>query len=273
MKRKKNSLKDCLRDEKKRKSFIVGIAVFIIVFIGLNLYQINAEGRQGDLILLNEESGKNNVVEENPDIDSATVNENENVNININSDLNAPAEEEISSDVTGTADPGNGVIFVDVGGSVNIAGLFALPKGSRVDDAIDAAGGLCEDAEMKYLNRATVLADGDRLYVPTASEVQDGTAPPSVGQVTAAGGYGGDTSTGSVTNGSTGNNAAGQGLINLNTASSDELQKLNGVGPATAQKIIDYRTKNGSFKRIEELMNVSGIGVKTYEKFRDYITV
>ena len=62
-------------------------------------------------------------------------------------------------------------------------------------------------------------------------------------------------------------------IINLNTGSSEELQKLNGVGPVTAQKIIDYREKRGGFKRIEDLMNVSGIGVKTFDKLKDYITV
>jgi len=171
-------------------------------------------------------------------------------------------------------------IFVDVGGAVNINGLFALPAGSRVADAIEAAGGLKEDANVKYINRATVLYDGDRLYIPTDNEVRNGTAPPTAGQVTASGGYGG-----SGGNGSTGSppyngpdetsdsNSTSNGLININTADSAELQKLNGVGPVTAQKIIDYRTKSGGFRRIEDITNVSGIGAKTFERLKSRITV
>ena len=223
-------------DERKWKPIIVGIVVFFVVFIGLTLYQQTAEKAQGDVILTGEE------------IDSV--------------DEEMPVESDVATvETEGIIEPA--VIFVDVGGAVHLSGLFALPAGSRVADAIEAAGGLTENAEMKYINRAYVLSDGDRLYIPTVTEVRDGTAPPTAGQVTASGG-----ATGSAPQGSSGTT-----LININTAGSEELQKLNGVGPVTAQKIIDYRTKKGLFKRIEDLMNVSGIGAKTFEKLRDYITV
>ena len=218
-------------DEKKWKPIIVGTIVFIVVFAGLTAYQKTAEKNHEDEIVRDE------ITES---IDESTIID----------------EEEENSVVQDT-------IFVDVGGAVNLSGLFALPAGSRIADAIEAAGGLTEEADIKYINRAYVLADGDRLYIPSASEVQSGTAPPSAGQVdTAAGVFSSNTQNDSADN-----------LININTAGSDELQKLNGVGPATAQKIIDYRTKRGGFKRIEDLMNVSGIGAKTFEKLRDYISV
>ena len=220
-------------DEKKWKPIIVGIVVFFAVFAGLTLYQQSAGKTQGDVILTGEE------------IDSV--------------DEEMPVESDDRTEVV--IEPS--VIFVDVGGAVRLSGLFALPAGSRVADAIEAAGGLAENAEMKYMNRAYVLADGDRLYIPTVTEVRDGTAPPTAGQVTSSGGAAGTAPQGS----------SGTSLININTAGSDELQKLNGVGPVIAQKIIDYRTKRGLFSRIEDLMNVSGIGAKTFEKLRDYITV
>jgi len=215
-------------EEKKWKPIIVGIVVFIVVFIGLTLYQQSSNINENDMILTENE---------------ATQESEENV-------INVVIEETVTT------------IFIDIGGAVNVSGLFALPAGSRVADAIEAAGGLTENAEIKYINRAFVLSDGDRLYIPTISEVQDGTAPPTAGQVSSSGGAAASpgTETGSV-------------LININTAGSDELQKLSGVGPVTAQKIIDYRSKRGDFKRIEDLMNVSGIGVKTFEKLRDYITI
>jgi len=210
-------------NEKRWKPIFIGILAILIVFFGLMLYQQTAENHQEDIIM-NDEG-----IDNSEDIEVSDV----------------------SSDIVTT-------IFVDVGGAVNISGLFALPAGSRVADAIEAAGGVTENAEIKYINRACVLADGDKLYIPTVNEVKDGTAPPSVGQ-------------GEVTVSSYSEPTSS--LININTAGSDELQKLNGVGPAIAQKIIDYRDKRGGFKRIEDLMNVSGIGAKTFEKLSAYITV
>lgn len=227
-------------DERKWKPVIVGIIVFIVVFIGLTLYQRAAGNAEGDMI----------VTVEN-EIDSTDETE-------------AAETGEATPEYT---PPEPSAVFVDVGGAVQISGLFALPAGSRVADAIEAAGGLTENADVKYINRAYVLSDGDRLYIPTVTEVKDGTAPPTAGQVTAAGGASAGASA------APGQGSVEQALININTAGSDELQRLNGVGPATAQKIIDFRTKRGAFSRIEDIMNVSGIGAKTFEKLRDYITV
>jgi len=231
--RKRNNLKNF--DEKKWKPIIVGIIVFVIVFVGLTLYQQAAGKTQGDVILTDGNEAASEIGEEHESPDTETQDEYQN------------------------AEPS--VIFVDVGGAVRVSGLFALPAGSRVADAIEAAGGLTEDAEVKYINRAFLLSDGDKLYIPTVSEVSGGTAPPTAGQVSESA-YSG-----------TAQENAGAALININTAGSEELQKLSGVGPVTAQKIIDYRTKKGSFSKIEDLMNVSGIGSKTFEKLRDLITV
>ena len=221
-------------DSRKWKPIVVGVIVFAVVFTGLTAYQKATEKDSGDIILTGE-----------ADTGIAEIHE----------------QDEAESD------PGMDMIFVDVGGAVNISGLFALPKGSRVADAIEAAGGLTESAEVKYINRAYVLCDGDRLYVPTVTEVLEGNAPPTAGQVNASGG------SASIAYGSSSSGGTNALLVNINTAGSEELQLLNGVGPATAQKIIDYRTKHGAFKRIEDLMNVSGIGAKSFEKLSDHVTV
>ena len=252
-------LKDTFTDESRRKHFLVSVVVFFVVFIGLTLYQHNKEKAAGDVILI---SGADEAVSEE---ENNAVIEKENStesleNNGYNGEDAVPMLEEAS------------VIFVDVGGAVQISGLFALPAGSRIADAIEAAGGLREGADVTYLNRATVLGDGDRLYVPTETEVKNGTAPPSAGQVTALGGYTGGNSAGTPLSGASPNSGRVV-IINLNTGSSEELQKLNGVGPVTAQKIIDYREKRGGFKRIEDLMNISGIGIKTFDRLKEYITV
>ncbi|MCI7393157.1 MAG: helix-hairpin-helix domain-containing protein [Lentihominibacter sp.] len=139
-------------------------------------------------------------------------------------------------------------IFVDIGGAVNTPMLAELPENSRVEDAIRAAGGLTEDADLSGINRAEFLEDGEKVYIPCLDE--------EAGRVTGLS-----------------QQEEASGKVNINTADSTTLQTLNGVGPATAEKIIDYRSDNGSFRRPEDLKNVSGIGDKTYEKLKDYITI
>jgi competence protein ComEA len=169
--------------------------------------------------------------------------------------------------------PETAAIFVDVCGAVRSPAVYELHGGSRVYEAIEAAGGLTDDADVTYMNRATALTDGDRVYVPTAEEVASGEPlPGSAGLVGAAsaassGGQG-------VADGSAGaGGPSGSSLVNLNTADSAALQTLNGVGPATAQKILDYRDQHGPFAKIEDLKNVSGIGDKTFEKLKDGLCV
>ncbi|MCF0144182.1 MAG: ComEA family DNA-binding protein [Firmicutes bacterium] len=147
-------------------------------------------------------------------------------------------------------------IFVDIGGAVNNPMLAELPEGSRVEDAIVAAGGIRNDADLTNINRADFLEDGEKIYIPIL--------PVSEGDTI----EGGDNAAASASAGT-----AGTGKVNINTADSTALQTLNGVGPATAEKIIDYRNSNGRFKKTEDLKNVSGIGDKTYEKLKDDITI
>lgn len=136
-------------------------------------------------------------------------------------------------------------IFVDIGGAVKSPQVVELPEGSRVEDAIKAAGGLADNADLTDINRAAFLEDGEKVYIPEIYDEGDGeySAP------------------------------QGDGKININTADSEQLQELNGVGPATAEKIIEYREENGRFSHIEDIKNVSGIGDKTFEKFEDDIKV
>ena len=157
------------------------------------------------------------------------------------------------------------VIYVDVSGAVKKPNVYELEEGSRVYNAIDLAGGFSEDADYSNLNLAQVLKDQDKITVSTKEELK------------------GENNKEAVTNGkwsgisnaessSTIGSVDGD-MININTANSEELQNLSGIGPSTAEKIIDYRTQNGKFNTIEEIMNVSGIGQKTFAKFKDRITV
>lgn len=164
------------------------------------------------------------------------------------------AEESITAEETQAAS-----IFVDIGGEVMTPTVAELPEGSRVADAIEAAGGLTDKADLTEINRAAFISDGEKIFVPSV-DGQDG--------------YGTDASGGTSGNGDmSGGSYSSGGKININTADSQQLQQLTGVGPATAEKIIAYRNENGRFKSIEDIKNVSGIGDKTFEKFKNSIKV
>jgi competence protein ComEA len=141
------------------------------------------------------------------------------------------------------------VLLVDVAGWVRHPGVYEFEEGSRVIDAIDAAGGARTGALLESLNLAAPLTDGSQILVPRAG---DKAAPPVAGE---AGG------------------AVADALINVNTASATELEALPGVGEVIAQAIVDYRTENGPFASVDDLEDVSGIGPATLEEIRDQITV
>lgn len=158
--------------------------------------------------------------------------------------------------------PLDGTIYVDVGGAVKTPMLAELPDGSRVDDAIRAAGGLKKEADMTNVNRAEFLVDGQKVFIPSFALDEDGNVIESAASFDASGAEAAGAG-----------NADPSGKVNINTADSAQLQTLNGVGPATAQKIIDYRDSSGRFTSIEDIKNVSGIGDKTFDKLKDHICV
>lgn len=157
---------------------------------------------------------------------------------------------------------GNGSLYVDIGGAVKSPKLAELPSGSRVEDAIQEAGGLTQKADISTINRAELLTDGQKIYIPEMGEITEGVS-----------GAGGSLSGASSASASSGGSGTVSGKVNINTADITQLQTLTGVGPVTAQKILDYRTQNGRFTAIEDLKNVSGIGDKTFEKMKDQVTV
>src|SRR5215208_2825074 len=141
-------------------------------------------------------------------------------------------------------------IVVHITGAVPRPGVYALPQGARIQDGISAAGGFLAEAEKSGINLAALLEDGEKLDIPFIEGGSPVLATPLPEVVTTT-----------------------TELININTATSAELDTLPGIGPTTAQKIIDYRDQNGPFINTEDIINVSGIGPGTYERLKDLITV
>jgi competence protein ComEA len=136
-----------------------------------------------------------------------------------------------------TSTPGK--ITVYVSGAVATPGVYVLPEGSRVDNAIQAAGGFITGSEKERLNLAALIIDGEQIDVPGLSST----------------------------------NHINAGRVNINTASASELDALPGIGPSTAQAIVDYRIQNGSFQTIQAIQLVPGIGPFTFNGIQDYITI
>ena len=143
------------------------------------------------------------------------------------------------------------LITVDVKGAVKSPGIYDLPVGSRVHDAVQKAGGLTEEADSKSLNLAQKVSDEALVYVPSKGEE-------AASQQSASG---------------TTPSTSKEKKVNLNKASLEELKQVKGLGGKRAQDIIDHREANGKFKSVDELKKVSGIGAKTIEKLKDYVTV
>ena len=131
------------------------------------------------------------------------------------------------------------MLTVYVSGAVAIPGVYTLPDGSRVDAAVQAAGGFVPGAEPERINLAAFLEDGQQIDVP----------------------------------GIISTNHVNAGRVNINTATVSELDALPGIGPTTAQTIVDYRLQHGPFQIIQDIQNVPGIGPATYDRIKDYITV
>lgn len=161
---------------------------------------------------------------------------------------------------------GSGQIVVDVDGAVAHPGLYKLPPDSRVQAALAAAGGLSPQADVHRINRAAKLHDGQKLYVLSQGE----SGPPQA----ASSGQGCEgQACSSAEGGVAGSDLEGQGLVNINTANATQLTQLPGVGPAIAQKIIDYRTANGPFTSVDDLTKVPGIGAAKLAQIKSHARV
>lgn len=153
--------------------------------------------------------------------------------------------EEDNQDVDYTADEKKCIVYVC--GAVNNPDVYSLPKQAIKKDALMAAGGFTEGAALDYVNLAESVSDGEKIYFPYEDELADGIVVKQENET--------------------------DGLININTAGSEQLMTLPGIGEKKAQDIIDYREEQGSYKSIEDIKNVNGIKESIYNKIKDKICV
>ncbi len=164
-------------------------------------------------------------------------------------------------------------IIVDIKGEIKKPGVYNIKVGSRVNDLINEAGGLSKNANTRFINLSKRLEDGEVIVIYSNKEINDAkkndklevSAPCVCEEVKNDACYS-DNNTNNKTNNSS-------KIVNINTASIQELTVLNGIGESKAKAIVNYRDKNGKFKTIKDIMNVSGISETLFSKIKDYITV
>jgi len=185
-----------------------------------------------------------------------------------------------SSPAPGTSD---GEIVVHVAGAVRQPGVYHLNPGARNEDAVHAAGGFTSAANPDAINLAAHSEDGSQLYIPTRAERPSGGMDPQASAPLPSASRGASAAPTSHTKIAKGSGASShssnkltdpsQGQINLNTADSAQLQRIPGIGPAMAERILAYRRTAGRFQSPDDLLQISGIGDKKYQKMRPFLSV
>lgn len=187
------------------------------------------------------------------------IGKNENVDLDENILVSNSLAKENS---IGIQDSEEDIVVIHITGAVKNPGIVKLKEGSRIEDAIQAAGGLSENADITKVNLAYILDDGIKIRIP--SSLDEDISEEDILQEDSGENIIQETNT-SINN----QNES----ININKATETELENLPGIGPSLAIKIIEYRNKNGKFSSIEDIKNVSGIGESKYENIKDYICV
>ena len=152
------------------------------------------------------------------------------------------------------------IIIIHMSGEVKKPGIVRLEEGQRMEDAINAAGGLTEDADLSKVNLAYVLEDGIKVNIPNKNENKEEYITKDIGESI-------------IENDNKSERKENKSMININKATQTELETLQGIGPSLATRIIEYREQNGKFNTIEDVKNVSGIGDTKFENIKNSITV
>lgn len=181
-------------------------------------------------------------------------------------------------------------IIIHITGAIKKEGIYELKENSRIADAIEAAEGLTENANIQDINLAYALEDGEKIHIPTKEESKQTNKETTEKNIDKTTTYvtkktGGTEKSTSTAEKNTGNTSSSENTknnssttskkekININTSTQAELETLPGIGPSIAQKIINYRKENGKFKTIEDIKKVSGIGDSKYNKIKELIKV
>lgn len=235
-----------------KQKIIIGIVIGVMVLI-IGIYGYSMIGKEDDW--------EENALETDENLENEVTNQE---NIAELSNEVAKKDDMTSNEEENRIKNLDGKIVIHITGAVQKTGILILPEGARIADAIDAAGGNTESADLDEVNLAYVLQDGQKIYIPSK---KDKAKLESNAYITS--GSGNNVIVQAVNEDKKG----GNGKVNINTATQSELENLPGVGEAIANRIIEYRQQNGKFNKIEDLQNVKGIGDAKFNNMKEYVIV
>lgn len=202
---------------------------------------------------------ENDIESSTPEESAAKTNGETDVEKKLYENIENSSGENSSQDMDSSNDSGNlpqiiSTIKAYICGEVKNPGVYEIENGARIIDLLKIAGGQTESSCLEIINLAQIVIDGQRIYIPSREEI-------------------GDSDSLFFTEDSEDYGSPDNGPVNINTADSKELESLPGIGPVIANNIIEYRFRNGSFKKKEELKNVTGIGEKKYEEIEKFVSI
>ena len=227
-----DKIKNVLKNEKARKIAIIIVCIIILILAF-------------SILWLNNDQSNTEVID---------------VLSQMEEEITESNETEESGNTTNEIEEETNQIVVHITGEVKNAGIVYLESGARIADAIEAAGGATEDADLDQVNLAYLLEDGQKIYIPNKNEeIEQGEYIIS------------DSGENVIEESSSAKEVSGK--VNINTATQEELETLTGIGSVLAQRIIEYREENGNFESIEDIKNVKGIGDSKYSDIKDSICI
>lgn len=233
----------------KNKTLKTVIIVVFVILAGI-LYSCNFSQKKPQVEILSQNENTKNLQE-----DKQTYVKTGETLVN-NKSLNKSSPNELdkgqnASENSPSIKENSNILYVHICGAVNKPDVYKVKDGTRIVDAIQLAGGLTDNAAGDYINQASLVTDGQQLYIPTKAEVKE-KSPEEY---------------------TPGSKTKTPGKVNINTANMDELMSLTGIGESKAKSIIAYRQDNGGFKSIDEIKNIDGIKDSVFNKISDLITV
>lgn len=253
-----------------KQKIILGVVISIMLIV-IGIYGYISMHQEGEEMDLGSEYDENLINGENNVVSKYSVSKGNDVTNKVSESSlqnqtngNNTIEGEIkdSGNMTNGYDNLDGKIVIHITGAVHKTGILVLTEGARIADAIDAANGATEQADLDEVNLAYILEDGQKIYIPSKNK-ENSTDKKYITK---------ESGNNVVVDGK--NTSKGENTkVNINTATQSELETLSGIGPSIASKIIEYREKNGKFEKVEDLQNVSGIGDAKYNSIKDHVTV
>lgn len=248
---------------------IVLISIYLITEKILNINDVDIIQEESEEISKEQNSNENLL----PNLEEEIVNEIEESIITENTDETIQESEQIDENLQVPKK-----IYIYITGEVKNPGVVLLNSGSRIVDAIDAAGGVTEKANITKVNLVYVLQDGMKINIPNQKDLKNNENFEYI--TMGSGDEKNDANTGNSSTTITSENSSSKNesafkisIVNINTATQTELETLPGIGPSLALRIVNYRKENGKFSSIEDIKNVSGIGEAKYEDIKNYIKI